>query len=102
MTAVYTTSNGNTYEFSLERQSDGSVWIYIERQPSYGSRATDSLSTHRLEDGSRKYICWKPQPRSLEDARKVAEQWCKRTDRYIRSGVPIESPGSTPARIMSF
>ena len=96
--ATYTTSNGNTYEFSFERQSNGSVRTYIDRQPSYGSRATDSLSTHRFEDGSRHYICWRPQPTTLRDAQAVAAQWAKRTDRFIRFGVPIEAPGSTPAR----
>lgn len=95
----YTTSNGNTYEFSFERQSDGSIRAYIDRQPSYGSRSADSHITHRNGDGNRYYVCWNTPLRSLDDAKKVAEQWAKRTDRYIRTGAPIEKPGSTPVRV---
>ncbi len=98
----YTTSNDNTYEFSFERQSDGSVRAYIDRQPSYGSRDTDPHKIHRNRDGNRYYVCWDTPLKSMHDARAVAEQWAKRTDRYIKSGVPIERPGNTPARIMAF
>src|SRR5213083_1098696 len=97
MTA-YTTSNGNTYEFSFERQSDGSIRAYIDRQPSYGSRDTDPHKIHRNKDGERYYVCWDRPLRSMSDAKEVAAGWAQRTDRYIRSGVSFERPGSTPAR----
>ena len=100
--STYTTGYGNTYEFSFEKQSDGSIRAYITRQPSYGSRDTDPHKIHRNRDGSRYYVCWDTPLRSLDDAKKVAAEWAKRTDRYIRSGVPIEKPGSSPARIMAF
>lgn len=96
--STYTTSNGNTYEFSFERQTDGSIRPYIDRQPSYGSRDTDPHKIHRNKDGDRYYVCWKTSLRTMSDARSVAEGWAKRTDRYIRSGVPFDRPGSSPAR----
>ena len=98
--STYTTGYGNTYEFSFEKQSDGSIRPYIDRQPSYGSRDTDPHKIHRNKDGNRHYVCWEPPPRTLHEAKAVAEQWARRTDRYIRSGVPIERPGSSPARAM--
>lgn len=102
--AVYTTSYGNTYEFSFERQSGGSVRAYINRQPSYGSRSTDSHIVHRLWDGNRYYVCVakESQPRTVSDAKAVAVYWIERNERYIRSGVPFDTPESTPARTMAF
>jgi hypothetical protein len=98
--AVYTTSYGNTYEFSFERQSDGIVRVYIDRQPSYGSRSDASDIVHRIRDGNRYYICVseKSQPRTESDAQAIAVYWSKRNDRYIRNGVSFDAPGSTPVR----
>src|SRR5947209_7657374 len=95
---VCTTSAGNTYEFSFECQSDGSVRAYIVRQPSYGSRDTDPHKIHRNKDGERYYVCCQPQPRSVSEAKTRAEQWAQRTDRYIRSGVSFDTPGSSSPR----
>jgi hypothetical protein len=92
MTSALTTSYGNTYEFSFERQSDGSVRTYIERQPSYGSRSSAPGIVHRNKDGNRYYICVLDQPRTVSEARVVAEEWTKRNDRYIRTGVSFEEP----------
>ncbi len=98
MTSSCTTSYGNTYEFSFERQSDGTVRTYIVRQPSYGSRSSDPHIVHRNQDGSRYYVCVMEQPRTVSEAQKVAEECARRIDRYIRYGVSFETPGSTPAR----
>jgi hypothetical protein len=99
--ASLTTSNGNYYEFSFEQQSDGSIRIYIDYQPSYGYRSSDSHITHRNKDGNRYYICVLDQPRTVSEAKVIAEEWAKRTDRYIRSGVPLDAQGSTPAWMMA-
>ncbi len=96
--AIYKTTTGNTYEFSFEKQSDGSIRAYIVRQPSYGSRDTDPHKIHRLKDGDRHYVCWDKKLYAMSDARSIAEGWAKHTDRYIRSGVPFDRPGSSPAR----
>ena len=71
---ICTTSYGNTYEFSFERQSDGSVRAYIDRQPSYGSRDTDPHKIHRNKDGDRYYVCCDPQPRTENAAQRAAAE----------------------------
>jgi len=98
MTSSCTTSYGNTYEFSFERQSDGTVRAYIESQPSYGYRDTDPQKIHRNQDGSRHYVCvLEPIPRTISEAKVIAEEWARRNDRYIRSGVSFDAPGRSPA-----
>jgi hypothetical protein len=57
MKDTFTTTTGNTYGFSFESQSDGTVRAYIDRMPSYGSRSTSLHDTHRRIDGSRYYVC---------------------------------------------
>lgn len=83
----YRTLDGTTdYGFSFEQQSDGTWRAYIESQPSYGSRTADAVTTHRLTDGSRKYVCWTEPLRSLEAAQKVAALWADKTQGYIKTG----------------
>jgi len=84
--ASYTTSRGRTYEFSFERQSDGSIRPYIVRQPGYGSRNSSSLATHRLYNGNRPYICWTKKLTSESEAMQVAAGWAVRNDVYIDTG----------------
>jgi len=61
---------GSSYKFQMKKMSDGSIRIYILRQPSYNGRATDGHNTHRLNDGTN-YICILSgrEPTSFEDAR---------------------------------
>ncbi len=85
--AYYRSSDGGAdYFFSFERQSSRRWRVYIEQQPSYRGRATDAHSTHRLSDGSRKYICWTRSLRTLEEAKQVAAAWADETQKYIRTG----------------
>lgn len=83
---TYRTKDGSAdYTFSMERTSDG--WrAYIESQPSYNGRATDGHSTHRYNDGERKYICWSEPLRTESEARAVAARWADCTQEYIRTG----------------
>lgn len=75
------------YEFSFERQSDGTWRAYIESQPSYGFlRSSDAHTTHRLSDGGRQYVCWTHPLRSEAEAREVAALWADKTQEYISSG----------------
>ena len=86
-TAYYRTKDGqNDYLFSFEKQSNGTWKAFILNQPSYGGRATDNHSTHRLQDGSRKYVCWTDPLETLEDARTVASLWADATQEYIKNG----------------
>src|SRR6266704_2174948 len=89
--AVYRTSNGSRYEFSFETQNDFSRRVYIESMPSYGNRDTSLIKTHRLYYGDRPYVCWDRPLYDLDEAKKVAAEWSKRTDRYIKTGKPFES-----------
>lgn len=100
---TYTTSYGNTYEFSFERQSDEIVRAYIDRQPSYGSRSSASRIVHRLQDGNRYYVCVAEgsEPRTVNGAKAVAVYWIERNERYLRSGVSFDTPRSTPGRAMA-
>jgi hypothetical protein len=83
----YRTSDGTAdYCFSFEEQLNRTWRAYIEEQPSYQSRETDSSSTHRLTDGRRKYICWTKPLNSLEEAKQVAALWADKTQNYIRTG----------------
>src|SRR5258708_40331742 len=70
--ATYETSNGNIYEFSFERQLDGSIRAYIVQQPAYGSRESSCHTTHRLTDGERYYVCWNKSLYTMADVKKVA------------------------------
>src|SRR6266571_3190752 len=88
-TATFTTSFGNVYEFSFEQQTDGSIRPYIVRQPSYGSRDINPHTIHRLKDGDRYYVCWTTLLKSMNEAMKVAGEWARYTDRYIRTGTPF-------------
>jgi hypothetical protein len=88
--AVYETSNGSIFEFSFERQLDGSIRAYIVRQPDYGSRDSSLHTTHRLKDGERHYVCWNTTLYTMTEVKNVAADWSKRTDRYIRTGKPFK------------
>lgn len=85
---VYASST-MSFHFTLVEQTDGTIRIYIDRQPSYPSgRATDGHSTHRYGLGcfSKPHICYDPPPRSLRDARTIAESWSRHTAKYIKTG----------------
>ena len=83
----YRTKDGRAdYHFSFEEQSDGTWRAYILDQPSYRSRDTSAHATHRLSDGSRKYVCWTDPLYSLTKAKQVASFWADKTQKYIRTG----------------
>ncbi len=87
--AIYQTGFGNAYEFSFEKQADGSYRAYIVVQPSYGIRDTSLHATHRLTDRSRHYVCREPQPKNYESAKQTAAKWATLSDRYIITGQPF-------------
>ena len=83
----YRTKDGNAnYGFSIERLSNGNYRVYIDGQPSYGSRNTGFESTHRLSDGGRHYVCWTGALKTLSEAKHVAARWADNTQQYIKSG----------------
>lgn len=87
MTSLYRTRLGRVdYRFSFELESAGSWRVYIMDQPSYGQRASDAHTTHRLSSGGRQYVCWTTRLRTLEEAKQVAALWAEATQNYIRTG----------------
>jgi hypothetical protein len=89
-TIFYRTKDGRAdYGFTFARLSNGCYRIYIDSHPPYGLRPAGIHATHRLNDGSRQYVCWSGFLRSEEEARKVAALWAEKTQAYIRHGVPF-------------
>lgn len=86
----YHTKDGRTfYQFSVERQSDGTFRPYILTEPDYRGRDASSLKTHRNSDGDRRYVCWTKPLQSEQAARTVAKDWAEATQEYIRTGKPF-------------
>lgn len=73
-----TNDNGDSSGFSIER-NQGSLRVYIEVQPSYKTRDDSSHATHRLSDGSRKYICWTKNIDTWAAAENIAAYWAEKT-----------------------
>ena len=77
-----------SFHFTVMYQPDGEYRIYIDEQPGYpGNRKVDGHATHRYGlDSGVPFICYEPPPRTLKDARTIAESWSRHTIRYIRTG----------------
>lgn len=87
MAIYYRTKDGRAdYKFSIEQHPSDGYRVFIDGQPSYGFRDSSAHATHRLSDGSRKYVCWTQPIRSETDARKVAAAWADATQEYIKTG----------------
>lgn len=84
----YTTRDGR-YQFQFDLRRIGSeVRVYILSQPSYGRRATDGHSTHRLHDSGGNYICIRSDltPDNVPDALSWLVYWAEETGQYISTG----------------
>lgn len=77
--------------FQFQYKQVGDVWrIYILRMPSLAGRSGDLHLTHRHTDGRRYWICYDPEPRTLQDAQAITRGWADRELEYITTGVPFE------------
>lgn len=76
------------FEFEFARRPDGRIRIYIEGQPSYGTRSDDLQSTHRYFEGGRYFVCIQDHlaPRDFAEARGWANYFAIQTSRYIQTG----------------
>lgn len=84
---TYRTRDGRAdYQFSVERQSDGSYRAFILSQPNYGGRSTGAHETHRLSANGRRYVCWNRPLYTAERAKIVAALWADATQAYIATG----------------
>ena len=87
----YRTLDGEQdYGFSFETQSDGSYRAYITDMPSYGNRDTRLVTTHRLKEEDRYYVCWTQPLYNQEDLSKVVALWADSTQEYIKTGRTID------------
>lgn len=85
--------NGFRFRYVHDTQSTGAVKVYVENQPSYGSRDRSPQITHcdPGRNGAPPTICFKEgnKPKTHGDAQRLARDWADRTQTYIRTGVSI-------------
>ena len=80
----------NWFQFQIKKV--GTVWrIYILRMPSLAGRSGNLHLTHRHTDGSRYWICYDPEPRTLQDAYAITRAWADRELEYITTGKHFEN-----------
>ena len=83
----YRSTNGRSdYNFWINRMEDGDYRIYVRDHPSYGSRDTGDVATHRLRDSHGAYICFTGRITTMEQARSLAATWADKTESYILHG----------------
>jgi hypothetical protein len=81
-------SRDGTADYWFRFEAHGNVWrAIIERQPAYGTRSSGAHESHRLSlpDG-RRYVCWTPEPTTLEGCKDVARTWADCTQVYLATG----------------
>lgn len=83
------------YQFTF-RWVDPSWRVYIENPPSYGTRSSSRVDTHRLADRWGDYICWTTPLTTLSAAQGVAALWADSTENYIATGQFHPAPGRPP------
>lgn len=74
----------------MYRKVNGEWLAYILRMPSLNGRDPDLHITHRYNNGNTYWICYDPQPRTLEGAQSVSRAWSDRELEYIATGIPFE------------
>lgn len=92
--ATYRTKDGKEmFKFRFV-DIGGKFEIDILSQPSYGSRDSGSIASHRLPSargGNKICISAGKEPKSLESARNICMEWSELTHTYIKTGKSIDS-----------
>lgn len=66
-------------------------WLaYILRMPSLNGRSGDLHLTHRYKKDNTYWICYDPQPRTLDEVQSVSRAWSDRELEYITTGITFE------------
>ena len=81
-----------TFTFDFVQTPTGAWRAYIRSQPPYAGRPEGAAQSHRLSDHRGQYVCWAPEPRTLDDAKGAARAWADATQEYLRSGT-FPAPG---------
>jgi hypothetical protein len=80
-------SAGQRYGFAFVQFPDRRCRAYIQNAPSYGSRPSSLLATHRRTDSrGRQYVCFEPEPMTHKQLLNVVSAWMDATDKYRSSG----------------
>lgn len=74
----------------MYRKINGEWRTYILRMPSFNGRSEDLHLTHRYKKDNTYWICYDPQPSTLEGAQSISRVWSDRELEYISTGVPFE------------
>jgi hypothetical protein len=80
------------FRYCQDVDNPGKVRIYIQHQPDYQGRSTESQHTHRLGlfsgNNAPPHICIKDHclPKDLGEAQELAHRWARATENYIRTG----------------
>lgn len=84
----YRGSRGVDFTFRFAWIPHETTWrVYIEQQPSYGSRNAGAHASHRLGLPHSPYVCWTNPLRTYAEARSVAALWADATQQYIATGM---------------
>lgn len=83
----YRTKDGLAdYGFELVTLPNGTERAYITSQPSYQGRNESSHPTHRLSEGSSKYVNWSETVYDRDLIKAIAARWADCTQEYVRTG----------------
>lgn len=92
--ATYRTKDGKEmFKFRFV-DIGGKFEIDILSQPSYGSRDSGSIASHRLPSargGNKICISTGKEPKTLESARNICMEWSELTHIYIKTGKSIDA-----------
>ena len=99
--ATYRTKDGAAYYQFKFVDIDGKFEIDILSQPSYGTRDSSLVATHRLPSsrgGHKICITEGKEPQTIESTRKISMEWAELTNTYIKTGQSIDSQVAANAR----
>lgn len=89
----YTTRSG-LYTFRFGFLYTGARWRAYQLTPiEYGSLASDGPVTHRYHDAQNNlfFLCWDPEPNTLEEMQAVVAMWCELMQTYLCTGETMDA-----------
>ena len=85
---------GYTLRYVKDTNNSGKVKVYVEEKPSFPwwrSKSSHIIHLWPAKDGRPPYICFKSgmEPASFSEAKRLARDWCRRQNYYIKRGISI-------------